>query len=360
MRILIATDAWQPQVNGVVRTLESLAKALEAEGIEVEFLSPQGYRTIPLPTYREIRLALVGPRSIRQRLEGQSFDHVHIATEGPIGHAVRRYCLDTGRPFTTSFHTRFPEYIRERLPVPQWLSYGVLRRFHNAGNGLMVATPSLARELEQRGFRRPLLWSRGVDHLRFHPDKACPLDLPRPIFLYAGRLAPEKNLPAFLGLDLPGSKLVIGDGPARAALQQAYPQAHFLGAMPSDGLASYYAAADVFVFPSRTDTFGMVVLEALACGCPVAALPVQGPLDTIGSSGAGVLDFDLRRACLEALAIPREAARAHALTFTWAQSAGQFLDNIATVYARRGAPALARRLRRDAFLVRTSKSAPAK
>ncbi|ACB93772.1 glycosyltransferase family 4 protein [Beijerinckia indica] len=359
MRILIATDAWQPQVNGVVRSLESLSKALNEQGVEVDFLSPQGYATLPLPTYREIRLALVGWRSIKKRLDGQGFDHIHIATEGPIGFAVRRYCLETGHPFTTSFHTRFPEYIRERVPIPEWVSYGVLRRFHNAGNGLMVATPSLARELEQRGFNRPRIWSRGVDHQRFHPDRAVPLSLPRPIFLYAGRLAPEKNLSSFLGLDLPGSKLVIGDGPARAALQQAHPRAHFLGAMPSDELARYYAAADVFVFPSRTDTFGMVVLEALACGCPVAALPVQGPLDTIGTSGAGVLDFDLRTACIEALTIPRERARTHALTFTWANSARQFLDNIAAVYDHRGTAPIARPVARPNLRKKASKGAPA-
>jgi glycosyltransferase involved in cell wall biosynthesis len=328
MKILIATDAWKPQVNGVVRSLESVAKALADFGAEIEFLTPQGFASIPLPTYGEIRLALARPRAVARRLDGPSIDHIHIATEGPVGFAARRYCLRADRSFTTSYHTRFPEYISARTKFPESITYALLRRFHNAGSGVMVSTASIANDLQSRGFQRLMHWSRGVDHNQFTPAKASVTGLPRPIFLYAGRLAPEKNVEAFLALDLPGSKVVAGDGPSRRALQAAYPEAHFLGAQTSDALAVHYASADVFVFPSRTDTFGMVLLEALACGLPVAALPVPGPIDVIGSSGAGVLDADLRAACLAALDIPREKAREHALTFTWANSARQFLDNI--------------------------------
>ncbi|SFK18635.1 glycosyltransferase family 4 protein [Methylocapsa palsarum] len=328
MRILIATDAWRPQVNGVVRSLESVAKALREQGAEVEFLTPQGFASVPLPTYSEIRLALASPKAVSNRLEGLDLDHIHIATEGPIGFAVRRCCLRARRSFTTSYHTRFPEYISARTWIPESLSYAVLRRFHNAGAGVMVSTASIANDLHGRGFQRLMHWSRGVDHNHFSPAKAAWTDLPRPIFLYAGRLAPEKNIEMFLKLDLPGSKVIAGDGPSRRALQAAFPQAHFLGAQSSEQLAVHYASSDVFVFPSRTDTFGMVLLEALASGLPVAALPVPGPLDVIGASGAGVLDQDLRAACLAALEIPREKARAHAMTYTWANSARQFLDNI--------------------------------
>ncbi|HTV32560.1 MAG TPA: glycosyltransferase family 1 protein [Methylocella sp.] len=328
MRILVATDAWKPQVNGVVRSLESIAKAVQEFGSEIEFLTPQGFATVPLPTYGEIRLALASRRAAAKRIDSAAFDHIHIATEGPIGLAVRRHCLHVKRVFTTSYHTRFPEYISTRTRIPESFTYALLRRFHNAGSGVMVSTQSLANELGSRGFRRLMHWSRGVDHSVFSPSKAVAIDLPRPIFLYAGRLAPEKNVEAFLELDLPGSKMVAGDGPSRAAMEARFPQAHFIGTQNSEALAARYASADVFVFPSRTDTFGMVLIEAMACGLPVAALPVPGPSDVVGESGAGVLDFDLRAACLSALDIPRERARAHALNFTWAKSAQQFLDNI--------------------------------
>ena len=328
MRIMVATDAWKPQVNGVVRSLESVARALREFDAELEFLTPQGFATVPLPTYGEIRLALASRRAVTKRLDSIRFDHIHIATEGPIGLAARRYCLRRKRPFTTSYHTRFPEYISARTKIPESFTYALLRRFHNAGCGVMVSTASIADDLNKHGFQRLMHWSRGVDHRQFSPAKAAACDLPRPIFLYAGRVAPEKNVEAFLKLDLPGSKVVVGDGPSRRALQAAYPDAHFLGTKTGDALAVQYASADVFVFPSRTDTFGMVLIEALASGLPVAALPVPGPLDVIGTSGAGVLDMDLRAACLAALDIPREKARAHALTFTWANSARQFLDNI--------------------------------
>ncbi len=328
MRILVATDAWKPQVNGVVRSLDSVSRALRDIGTEIEFLTPQGFATVPLPTYGEIRLALASPRAVARQLEAAAIDHIHIATEGPLGFAARRYCLRAKRLFTTSYHTRFPEYITARTRIPEAITYALLRRFHNAGCGVMVSTKSIAEDLQNRGFQRLMRWSRGVDPNQFNPSKANALNLPRPVFLYAGRLAPEKNIEAFLSLDLPGSKLIAGDGPSRRALQASYPAAHFIGMQQSDALAVHYASADVFVFPSRTDTFGVVLLEAMACGLPVAALPVPGPLDVVGKSGAGVLDWDLRAACLAALEIPREKARAHALTFTWAKSARQFLDNI--------------------------------
>jgi len=333
MRILVATDAWRPQVNGVVRSLEYISKAVEDWGASIEFLTPQEFLSIPLPTYSEIKLALASARSIAKYLDKNSVDHIHIPTEGPLGLAARRYCLQSGRIFTTSYHTNFPDYVWTRTRIPKSLTSALLRRFHNAGRGTMVSTPTLAADLERRGFKRLMQWSRGVDHVNFSPDKATDLNLPRPVFLYAGRLAPEKNVEDFLALNLPGSKLVIGDGPSRRALEKAYPEAHFLGTQTSESLSVYYASSDVFVFPSRTDTFGMVLLEALASGLPVAAYPVPGPLDVVGTSSAAVLDEDLRSACLEALKIPREAARAHALTYTWSRSAGQFLENIASARA---------------------------
>jgi glycosyltransferase involved in cell wall biosynthesis len=328
MHILVVTDAWKPQVNGVVRSLESVGRALGEIGARADFLTPQGFATVPLPTYAEIRLALATPGAVAKQIETAAAEHIHIATEGPLGFAARRYCLRNKRIFTTSYHTRFPEYISARAPIPEKLTYAWLRRFHNAGYGVMVATKSIAEDLKNHGFQRLMRWSRGVDHSLFNPAKATILDLPRPIFLFAGRLAPEKNLDAFLSLDLPGSKVIAGDGPSRRALQASYPDAHFLGMKDPDALAALYASADVFVFPSRTDTFGVVLIEALACGLPVAALPMPGPLDVIGTCRAGVLDWDLRAACIAALDIPRDKARAHALNFTWAKSARQFLDNV--------------------------------
>jgi len=328
MRILVATDAWRPQVNGVVRSLEALERSLRQQGVDIDFLTPQDFRSFPLPGYREISLALAWPSLVRRRIEA-GYDHIHIATEGPIGQVVRSICLRDGVCFTTSFHTLFPEYIQARCGLPPSIGYAALRRFHNAGAGTMVSTPSLARHLDGRGFRRLLRWSRGVDHTLFSPKKAAPLDLPRPIFLYAGRVSVEKNLEAFLRLDLPGSKVIVGDGPVASKLKALFPQAHFPGVKTAEELAPLYAAADVFVFPSRTDTFGMVLLEALACGLPFAAYPVMGPLDVIGSSGAGVLDEDLQVAALSALDISRDCARSRALSFNWDDCARQFIDNVA-------------------------------
>jgi glycosyltransferase involved in cell wall biosynthesis len=327
MKILIATDAWRPQVNGVVRSLESLAAAAEAFGARIDFLTPRDFNCMPMPTYPEIDLAFATPRAVRRRLS-EGYDHVHVATEGPVGLATRAHCLDAGRRFTTSYHTRFPEYIKARSGFPLMITYALLRRFHNSGAGVMVATQSIARELKARGFQRLLSWSRGVDHSVFHPCARMTLDLPGPIFLYAGRLAVEKNIEAFLALDLPGTKLVAGDGPARRKLEAAFPDAVFVGVKSSAELATLYASADVFVFPSRTDTFGMVLLEAMACGLPVAAFPVPGPIDVVGDSGAGVLSEDLRAAALAALDISRAAPLAHAQSFTWEACAKQFLDNV--------------------------------
>lgn len=333
MRILVATDAWHPQVNGVVRSLESMAQAAQQRGADIHFLTPQGFAAIPLPSYPEIPFAFVTPGAVGQRIERLAPDHIHIATEGSIGYAVRRFCRRAGLTFTTSYHTRFPEYIAARWRIPESWTYAWLRRFHNAGAGIMVPTRSIAEELAARGFRRLMHWTRGVDQTRFHPRSLSVLDFPRPIFLYAGRIAVEKNVEAFLRLDLPGTKVVAGDGPARRTLESTYPAARFLGMQMAERLAEIYASADIFVFPSRTDTFGNVMVEAMACGLPVAALPVPGPLDVIGRSGAGALDEDLRAACLAALAIPREAALAHAKTFTWAESARQFIGNIEAAQA---------------------------
>ena len=326
MRILVVTDAWRPQVNGVVHSLEAMSKAARALGADIDFLTPEGFRTIGLPTYSEIRLALAPPWVVARRIDEAHADHVHIATEGPLGLAARRICIARRQPFTTSYHTRFPEYLFARTRFPLSWSYAALRAFHNAGAGMMASTPRLADELFARGFHKPLIWSRGVDADLFRPRESA-LDLPRPIFLYAGRLAVEKNLEAFLALDLPGSKVVVGDGPARRGLEATFPDAHFLGLRIGEALAEVYASADVFVFPSLTDTFGIVLLEAMASGVPVAAFPVPGPIDVVAPE-AGVLSDDLRAACLAALDIPRASARAYALKFTWEASARQFLDNV--------------------------------
>lgn len=335
-KLLIATDAWGPQINGVVRSLENIAAHAASFDIEVSFLTPSDFWTLPLPGYGEIRLALANHRKIAAAIADFAPDFVHIATEGPIGIAARRACLREGRPFTTSYHTRFPEYLAARLPVPIRFTYAVLRRFHNAAAGTMVSSPSLENLLAGRGFQNLMRWSRGVDETLFRPRSENVLDaLPRPIFLFVGRLAVEKNVEAFLRLDLPGSKVVVGNGPLQARLAATHPQVHFLGALCGEGLAKVYSSADVFVFPSLTDTFGIVLLEALASGVPVAAFPVTGPIDVIGNSGAGVLAPDLRQAALRALRIPRERCRTHAMNFTWKESARQFFDNIRVAQLRR-------------------------
>ncbi|QWG25138.1 glycosyltransferase family 1 protein [Bradyrhizobium sediminis] len=328
MRVLVATDAWHPQVNGVVRTLAMMAEAARPLGVDVGFLTPQSFRTVALPSYPDLRLAMPSPATIARLIGEARPDSIHIATEGPIGLLTRRYCRKRGLPFTTSFHTRFPEYISARLPIPESWIWAALRWFHGASQAVMAATPALASELRVRGFRNVVLWPRGVDTNQFYP-RAIDLGLPRPVFLSVGRVAVEKNLEAFLGLDLPGTKLIVGDGPARAGLARKYPRAVFLGARQGEELAEAYAGADVFVFPSRTDTFGLVLLEALASGLPVAAFPVTGPRDVIGSAPVGSLNEDLQVACLAALTISPRACREFAAGHSWEASARAFIENIA-------------------------------
>jgi glycosyltransferase involved in cell wall biosynthesis len=335
MKIVIATDAWRPQVNGVVRTLDQMTAAARSLGAEFEFVTPQGFATLPLPTYPDIRLALATTRDVGRRIEDAGADHVHIATEGPIGWAARNHCLTTDRFFTTSYHTRFPEYIYARSRLPEAWTYAALRGFHAPSARVMAPTPSIRDELTKRGFERVVVWGRGVDHALYRRQEGGAIESPRPIFLYVGRVAVEKNLEAMLSLDLPGSKVVVGDGPARAELQRRFPDAHFLGARSGEELARTYASADVFVFPSRTDTFGIVLVEAMACGLPVAAFPVAGPIDVVADSGAGSLNEDLREACLTALEIPRERALEHAKKFTWEESARRFLGHIMECRAER-------------------------
>lgn len=332
MRVLVATDAWHPQVNGVVRTLTMMAEAANGLGVDVSFLTPETFRTVALPSYRDLRVALPYQAKISRLIAEARPDSIHIATEGPIGFLARRYCRKRGLPFTTSFHTRFPEYISARLPIPESWIWAALRWFHAPSQAVMAATPALATELRIRGFRNVVLWPRGVDAGLFHP-RAVDLGLPRPVFLCVGRVAVEKNLEAFLDLDLPGSKVIVGDGPARASLGRKFPQAVFLGSRQGEALAEAYASADVFVFPSKTDTFGLVLLEALASGVPVAAFPVTGPRDVIGTAPVGALNDDLRIACQAALQISPQACLEFAAKHTWEASARAFIENIAGVRA---------------------------
>lgn len=330
--LLIVSDAWHPQINGVVRSIERTVEELHRMGVRVEVLSPADFYTVPCPTYSEIRLTLTTPAALRRRIEAGDFEHLHIATEGPLGLLAARVARGLGRAFTTSYHTRFPEYLSARVPVPVSWSYAWLRRFHNSGNGCMVATPSLERELRGRGFTNLMRWSRGVDHELFRPREGEPRPLQLenragPIFMYVGRVAVEKNITAFLDLDLSGTRVVVGDGPQLAELRARYPQVLFTGAKTGEELARCYAAADVVVFPSLTDTFGNVVLEALACGVPVAAYPVMGPQDILQGTGAGILDADLGQAALAALDISRTRCREVALTYRWEQSTRQFIEN---------------------------------
>ena len=328
MRIVIVTDAWLPQVNGVVRTMLRMVDELGALGHEVRVISPDLFRSVPCPTYAEIRLAVLPRRRLRRLIDQFQPCAIHVSTEGPLGRAARSYCRRRAYPFTSAYHTKFPEYVQARIGVPVGLCYGVLRRFHAASAGVMVATPTLRRELAARGFDRLLSWSRGVDTTLFRPRDKGFLDLPRPIFLYVGRVAVEKSVEDFLALDLPGSKLVVGDGPQLAEMTRRYPAVHFAGARHGEDLARHYAAADAFVFPSRTDTFGLVMLEALASGLPVAAYPVPGPLDVINGAPVGRLDTDLGRAAMSCLEIAPEACRRYAQGFSWRHCAEQFLENL--------------------------------
>ncbi|MDE2318574.1 MAG: glycosyltransferase family 1 protein [Rhodospirillales bacterium] len=334
-RILIVTDAWEPQVNGVVRTLRTITAEMRAMGKIVDVIGPDRFNTMPAPSYPEIKLALFPGRKLAKMIEAFQPDALHIATEGPLGIAARAYARRRKIHFTTAFHTRFAEYLEARTRIPARLTYAWLRHFHNAGSGVMVATQSLHEELEARGFRNIRSWSRGVDLTAFSSESREDWDLPHPIFAYVGRVAVEKNLRAFLALNLPGSKLVVGDGPQRKALEKEFPDVHFAGARHGAALAKAYAGADVFVFPSKTDTFGLVVLEALACGVPVAAYPVTGPKDILGEAElpVGALDEDLGKACLKALKINRADCRPHAEQFSWRACAERFMDNLVPVQA---------------------------
>ncbi len=343
MKILLVTDAWDPQMNGVVRTLTKTVAALRHAGHIVEVIAPSdGYWTLPLPTYPDIRLALFAKNDVERRIVHFGPEAIHIATEGPLGLAARSLCLKWRMPFTTSYHTKFPEYIKARFPfIPLSWPYNFVRNFHNSGGRIMVTTPSMVAFLDKQGFRRLAPWARGVDTDVFNPQKrftAHPeledvyADLPRPIFVNIGRVAVEKNIETFLKLDLPGTKVVVGDGPQRATLEKKYPNVMFRGARFGDDLARHFADADVFVFPSKTDTFGLVIIEAMATGTPVAAYPVTGPIDIIPGSQAGALNTDLRKACLEALKLNRKDTARHALNYSWEAVTQIFFDLLTPEY----------------------------
>jgi glycosyltransferase involved in cell wall biosynthesis len=343
MRIAIVSDAWRPQINGVVTTLGKTAEAAERLGHTVEVVSAQGSPSIACPSYPEIRLALRPASVVRERLQHFAPQMIHIATEGPLGLAARAYCLKRKHPFTTSYHTQFPDYAEARWRIPASFGYAYLRWFHRPAVRTLVGTQSVRSNLHSRGFTHLVPWSRGVDTALFRPDPqaraAATARWPQPIMLYSGRIAVEKNLEAFLALQLPGSKLIVGDGPARAQLQRQYPDAVFLGYRFGQELASYMACADVFVFPSRTDTFGIVMLEAMACGVPVAAFPVQGPLDVVKDGLTGVLSSDLETAIRGALALDPKQCRAFAQMHSWERCTRQFIGHLAVAVER---PALQR------------------
>ncbi len=328
MRIAIITDAWAPQVNGVVNTLKATCRQLRAKGHAVLMVTPENMRSYSCPTYPEIRLAYKPYGKVAAALDDFDADCIHIATEGPMGLAARRYCIKHGLDFTTAYHTRFPEYLRARFHLPLAVTYRWLKWFHGPAKAVMVPTPRMQDALEQSGFRNVVQWSRGVDTHYFKPGPREEVSLQRPLYLYVGRVAVEKNIEAFLQMDLPGAKWVIGDGPMRDELERNYPDVRFLGAKPHEALSAYYNCADVFVFPSRTDTFGLVLVEAMACGVPVAAYPVEGPIDVVAHGKSGILDTDLTRACFEALKLKRSAVREHALCYSWDAATQQFLQHL--------------------------------
>lgn len=332
MRIAIVSDAWRPQINGVVRTIETIVRLLQADGHEVEVFGPDRFRTLPCPTYPEIRLSLFPSARLHHMLKLFAPDAIHLVTEGPLGWAARAFCRKRGIPFTTAYHTRFPEYVRARVRVPLAWSYAFVRRFHAPSAAVLVVAESIRQELRQRGFANLVPWSRGVDIAAFKPQprQELPGNLPdkRPIWLYAGRLAIEKNIKAFLDLDLPGTKWVVGGGPQARELERRYKGVRFFGPVGTEELSLRYAQADCFVFPSKTDTFGLVMVEALASGVPVAAYPVPGPLDVITDEKVGALDHDLRIACLAAVSRNPADCRTHAESFTWTECARQFRDTL--------------------------------
>lgn len=341
MRIAIVTDAWFPQVNGVVRTLAATVAELDRRGYEVELITPQNFATMPMPGYASIRLAMA-PRFTTRRMLGRFRpDIVHIATEGPIGWSARGWCKSHNIPFTSAFHTQFPKYAAVRTGFSEDVFWPVMRRFHRSSRAVLAATPSLEQELRERGIMQVRPWGRGVDHWLFRPTgelHAEIANLPRPILLNVGRVAPEKNLEAFLDANLPGSKVIVGDGPDLDRLKALYPEVHFMGAMAGEELAAAYRTADCFVFPSLTDTFGLVVIEALSSGVPVAAYPVQGPIDILGPDGrgadtdmpatVGVCDDNLERAVLTALTLDRSAAAVFGQRFNWERATDQFVAAI--------------------------------
>ncbi len=332
LKIVVATDAWKPQLNGVVRTLDTLGNILTGFGNEVLYITPNDFKSVPLPSYSEIRLSLMPNRKVAKMINKFQPDAIHIATEGPIGRAARRFCKRRGYPFTTSFHTRFAEYANERWKVPTKWGYAILKDFHKDGDTMMVATPGLREELEERGFADMKLWTRGVDLEQFTPGDRSLFDkYERPVFLYVGRLAVEKSIEDFIELDLPGTKVIVGEGPQREELEAKYPDAIFTGAQYGDDLTRHYQAADVFVFPSRTDTFGLVNVEALACGVPVASYPVRGPLEILDGAprGCGAMNEDLRQACLDAYEHrDPQACRKWAEKFSWEAASRQFVANL--------------------------------
>jgi len=329
VRIAIVTDAWFPQVNGVVRTLAAVSGELVKRGHVVNIFSPEGRRTLPMPLYPEIRLALIGSKALGREIAAFAPDALYIATEGPLGWAARAHCRRKAIPFTSGFHTRFADYLALRFPLPGLArtSWSMLRKFHAASSAVLVPTRSIGRDLETRGFVNVKVWTRGVDHALFRPTERV-FDLPRPICLCAGRIAHEKNIEAFLGLDLPGTKLVIGDGPQRIELAKRYPDAVFLGYRYDEDLARMMAVADVFVFPSLTDTFGLVMLEAMACGTPIAAHNVPSPIDVVEEGVTGSLDKHLKLAILRALTLDREKVHQGSLRFTWERTAQIFEENL--------------------------------
>jgi glycosyltransferase involved in cell wall biosynthesis len=342
VKILLASDAWHPQVNGVVRSLSTTIERLRRRGHDVEIIEPSRFWTMPCPTYPEIRLSLACTRKVRRILDEARADSIHIATEGPIGWAVRNWCVSNGRRYTTAFHTRFPDYVSIRTGIPVEWMWKLMRRFHGPAERTFAATKSLADELNSRGLKRTHIWPRGVDLDQFNPDvppHPSLAKLPRPILLSVGRVAPEKNIEAFLKLDVQGSKVVVGGGPALGKMRSAYPDVLFLGPKHGAELASVYPAADVFVFPSRTDTFGLVNLEALACGVPVAAFPVPGPADILGFDERGIhggtgrigaLDEDLAKAIGRALGADRRAAAKEAGHYGWDRCTSLFFAGLTT------------------------------
>lgn len=333
MRITIVTDAWRPQVNGVVRTIATVVEELEARGHQVTLIAPDQYRSMACPTYPEIRLALATRRGVGAKISAAASDAIHIATEGPLGLAARRWCLARKLPFTTAYHTQFPDYIAERTGLPPRFFWRYIRWFHAPSMAIMAATDTVARQLAEHGLPHSVRWGRGVDLKLFTPGRPPHPKLEglaRPILLYVGRIAVEKNIEAFLACKHRGTKVIVGDGPARAELEARHPEATWLGTLAGEALASVYSGADVFVFPSRTDTFGLVMIEALASGTPVAAFPVQGPLDVL-APGVGAMSENLDEAVADALRLDRGACAAYAQNFTWSASADQFLAGLAPV-----------------------------